>query len=74
MLRSLKDLEKYAVSATDGDIGSVVNFLLDDERWAIRYLVVQTGHPLFLDGRRVLISPISFREANWSTKHFHASF
>ena len=30
MLRSLKDLERYNVSATDGDIGSVVNFLLDD--------------------------------------------
>jgi len=32
MLRSLKDLEQYAVSATDGDIGHVANFLLDDER------------------------------------------
>jgi hypothetical protein len=32
MLRSLKDLEHYMVSATDGDIGRVVNFLLDDER------------------------------------------
>jgi hypothetical protein len=43
MLRSLKDLERYVVSATDGDIGSVVNFLLDDERWVVRYLVVETG-------------------------------
>lgn len=33
MLRSLKDLERYAVSATDGDIGSVANFLLDDVYW-----------------------------------------
>ena len=36
MLRSLKDLENYKVSATDGDIGDVVNFLLDDERWTVR--------------------------------------
>jgi hypothetical protein len=43
MLRSLKDLEQYAVSATDGDIGHVANFLLDDERWIVRYLVVETG-------------------------------
>lgn len=69
MLRSLKDLERYKVSATDGDIGSVVNFLLDDQRWVVRYLVVETGG--FLGGRRVLISPISFGQADWSTHRFH---
>lgn len=69
MLRSLKDLERYDVSATDGGIGSVANFLLDDERWAVRYLVVEFG--LFSGGLPVLISPISFRQADWSTHHFH---
>ena len=70
MLRSLKDLERYAVTATDGNVGTVVNFLFDDERWAIRHLVVDTGD--FLDGRRpVLISPISFGRVDWSTQHFH---
>ena len=69
MLRSLKDLERYTVSATDGDIGSVVDFLLDDERWIVRYLVVETGG--FLGGHRVLISPISFRNADWATRSFH---
>lgn len=71
MLRSLKDLERYTVNATDGDIGKVVDFLLDDELWVVRYLVVQTGGPLFLDGRLVLISPISFRRAEWTTERFH---
>ena len=71
MLRSLKDLESYKVNAVDGDIGSVINFLLDDERWIIRYLVVQTGGPLFLDGRQVLITPISFGSADWSTRRFN---
>ncbi len=33
MLRCLKDLERYKVSATDGNIGSVVDFFLDDEHW-----------------------------------------
>ena len=42
MLRSSKDLEGYTVTATDGEVGSVVNFLLDDEHWVVRYLVVQT--------------------------------
>ena len=71
MLRSLKDLERYTVGATDGDIGTVEDFLMDDKRWVIRYLVVQTGGSLLVDGRRVLISPISFRHAEWSTRRFH---
>ena len=69
MLRSLKDLERYTVNATDGDLGTVVNFLLDDQRWIVRYLVVESGG--FLDGRRVLISPIFFRQAEWLTRRFH---
>jgi uncharacterized protein YifN (PemK superfamily) len=68
MLRSLKDLEQYTVSATDGDVGTVVNFLFDDERWVVRHLVVETGG--FWDGRRVLVSPISFRDADWPTHNF----
>lgn len=71
MLRSLNDLERYMVSATDGGLGSVVDFLLDDQQWVVRYLVVETGG--FLGGPRVLISPISFREANWLTRRFHVA-
>jgi hypothetical protein len=69
MLRSLKDLERYKVSATDGELGRVVNVLLDDERWVVRYLVVDTGG--YLDDRRVLISPMSFRQIEWATQRFH---
>jgi len=69
MLRSLKDLEHYTVQATDGDIGKVVNFFLDDDRWTVRYLVVDTGS--FLEGRRVLVSPISFRTVDAGTHRFH---
>jgi sporulation protein YlmC with PRC-barrel domain len=68
MLRSLKLLEKYKVNATDGDIGHVENFLVDDVSWAVRYLVVDTGG--LLDGRQVLISPISFRDVDFSGSRF----
>jgi len=57
MLRSTKDLEGYKISATDGDIGHVKDFYFDDDVWAIRYLVVETGS--WLSSRKVLISPIS---------------
>lgn len=71
MLRSLKEIEHYTVSATNGDIGTVVNFLLDDEHWTIRYLVVKTGG--FFNQRQVLISPIFFREVEWAAARFHVA-
>lgn len=69
MLRSLRSLERYRVNATDGDLGCVEDFLVDDEAWTIRYLVVDTGS--FIGGRRVLVSPISFREIDWSSRRVH---
>jgi osmotically-inducible protein OsmY/sporulation protein YlmC with PRC-barrel domain len=71
MLRSLKDLERYTVAASDGDLGRVVDFLIDDEHWMVRHLVVETGG--LLEGRRVLISPISFQSADWSNRCFHVN-
>jgi sporulation protein YlmC with PRC-barrel domain len=69
MLRSLKDLEGYGVSAKDGDLGSVADFLLDDEGWACRYLVVNAGG--FFMERDLLISPVSFRQVDWDERLFH---
>jgi sporulation protein YlmC with PRC-barrel domain len=70
MLRSLKTLEGYHVSATDGGVGKVSDFFVDDQRWVIRYLVVDTGG--FWKGpHRVLISPVGFRRVDWSTRTLH---
>lgn len=69
MLRSLIDLTGYMLRARDGDIGSVGDFLFDDERWVVRYLVADTGS--FFNRRHVLISPIAFREADWPSHRFH---
>jgi len=56
MLRSMNDLEDYAIHATDGEIGRVKDFYFDDQTWMIRYVVVDTGS--WLSSRKVLISPI----------------
>ena len=66
MLRSAKEMEGYAVGATDGVIGHVKDFYLDDEKWVIRYLVVDTSH--WLASRKVLISPIVMGKPNWQQK------
>jgi hypothetical protein len=65
MLRSLKDLERYKVSATDGDVGNVAGFLMADARWAVRYLVVATGS--FFERRQLLIAPMAFRAVDDSS-------
>lgn len=70
MLRNVKDLEDYSVSGLDGDIGEVSDFYFDDARWTIRYLVVDTAG-FWETARKVLISPISFQQADWATRRFH---
>ena len=66
MLRSMNDLEGYAIHATDGNIGHVTDLYFDDEAWVIRYLVVDTGN--WLSSRKVLISPIAIGHPNWKEK------
>ena len=66
MLRRMKDMEGYSISATDGVIGLVKDYYFDDDAWVILYLVVETG--TWLSSRRVLISPISINQPNWSEK------
>ena len=59
MLRSLKQLYGNKLGATDGDIGHVKDFYFDDQKWAVRYVVADTGS--WLTGRQVLISPHAFK-------------
>jgi hypothetical protein len=66
MLRSMNDLENYAIGATDGPVGQVKDFFFDDDSWVIRYLVVETGS--WLASRKVLISPIAIRGPNWADR------
>src|ERR1051326_3105996 len=68
MRRNLKELIAYSVQATDDKIGKVDDFYFDDERWTVRYMVVNTGH--WLPGRKVLISPVSLLQPDWETKTF----
>jgi len=58
MLRSIKQLYGDELRATDGEIGHIRDFYFDDQNWAVRYVVVDTG--TWLSGRLVLISPHVF--------------
>lgn len=55
MLQSIKELYGDKLAATDGAIGHIKDFYFDDQSWAVRYMVVDTGS--WLSERQVLISP-----------------
>ena len=63
MLRNVKELQGYAIHAKDGVMGEVDDLYFDDEAWAVRYLVVDTGR--WLSGRKVLISPAAIGHPDW---------
>lgn len=70
MLRSTKELIGKPINALDGEVGKVDDFLFDDQKWGLRYLVASTGG--WLSSRKVLISPRNLLtpELGAYTKHF----
>ncbi len=62
-LRSMAAVKGYHVEATDGAIGHIENFIIDDVTWDVRYLIVDTKNWWF--GQHVLISPFAVRHINW---------
>jgi hypothetical protein len=65
-LRSLNEVNQYYIHATDGDIGHVDDFLLDECDWSIRYMVVATRN--WWPGKKVLIAPSWTSEISWSAR------
>jgi hypothetical protein len=59
VLRSISDLRRVTIAATDGEVGSVRDLYFDDLRWTVRYLVIDAGS--WLPDRWVLVSPTSLR-------------
>lgn len=65
-LRSTDSVCGHSIEATDGEIGHVDDFIIDDETWEIRYLVVATRN--WWPGKKVLISPHWIDRVSWREK------
>jgi hypothetical protein len=63
-LRSTEAVTGYHIQATDGEIGHVRDFIVDDESWAIRYLEVDTRN--LWPGKKVLVSPQWINRVSWA--------
>ncbi|MDX9710165.1 MAG: PRC-barrel domain-containing protein [Trichloromonas sp.] len=62
-MRSSQDVTGSHLQATDGELGHVVDFLIDDKTWAIRYLVIDTRN--WWPGKKALISPKWIERISW---------
>ena len=59
MLHLAHKIVGATVKGTDGEIGALEDFYFEEDRWTVRYLLVDTGK--WFSGKRVLISPMSVR-------------
>ncbi len=63
-LRSTHEVSGYNIQSEDGEIGHVEDFVIDDETWAIRYLIIDTRN--WWPGKKVLVSPQWIESVSWS--------
>lgn len=52
-LRSSRTVTGYEIETSDGTIGHVRDFLVDEKTWAIQHLLVEAGH--WYSGKEILI-------------------
>ena len=71
-LSSMKAVIKYRVADAHGTAASVDNFLLDDEKWIIRYVIAKTGR--FFSGRKVLIASEWIKRLDWRNALLRVDF
>jgi hypothetical protein len=65
-LRSTDAVTGFNLEATDGEIGHVEDFIIDDETWEVCYLVIATRN--WWPGRKVLISTKWIERVDWSER------
>jgi len=65
-LRSTYEVSGYLIHAADGEIGHVEDFILDDETWSIRYLIINTRN--WWQGKKVLVSPQWIERVSWNDR------
>jgi hypothetical protein len=65
-LRSTHDVSDHRIQAQDGEIGHVADFIIDEETWTIRYLIIDTRN--WWPGKKVLVSPQWIERVSWNEK------
>ena len=66
MLHRLSRIRGFHVGATDGPLGHIDDFIVDEATWQIRYLVIDTSN--WLGGKWVAVSPTSVTGIEWAQR------
>ena len=67
MIRSVHEVAGYRIHAKDGDIGHIEDFLVAEESWVIRYLVIDTSN--WIPGsKRVIVDPNWVYRVSWEDR------
>jgi hypothetical protein len=70
-LRSARVVSTYSVWVTEGELGRVDDFIIDDGDWAIRYFVVHTGS--WFAGQKLLVSTLWAESVSWDKQQVKLS-
>jgi sporulation protein YlmC with PRC-barrel domain len=70
-LRSTSKVKGYHIHTSDGEIGHVEDFLVDDNKWNLCSIVVDTKNWLY--GRRVLILPGMINRIVWDESEIYVN-
>lgn len=62
-LHSTKVVAGYDIHATDGDIGHVKDFIIEDQTWKVIFFVVDTHN--FFPGKKVLLPVSNIQAVQW---------
>jgi len=62
-LRSTREIKGYNIHATDGEMGYIRDFIIDDQSWKILSIVVDTHN--WFGGKKVLIEINNIKEIKW---------
>lgn len=70
-LRSTKDVTGHNFQALDGEIGEVDDFIINDDTWTIRYLILDTNS--WLPGKKILISTQWIDRISWDEQKVYVN-
>jgi len=62
-LRSTEQVTGYHIQASDGEIGHVNDFIIDDNTWQILYFVIDTNN--WIGGKKVLVAVENIKDIIW---------
>lgn len=62
-LRSTNFITGHNIQASDGELGHIDDFIIDDQTWTIRYLIIDTAN--WWAGKKVLVSPQWIDRISW---------